>query len=666
MNKKKEALIQVSDEILSFLLKYRDENPEFTFALRERDSPQSKEKRLENGQWFQGSNYIYVPLFKKGDNARKIKTIGFVLTFDDEGKISDNYVEISFKSGINQQEEIDFHRELAALIDLELSENDHGKLQYANKSTYLENLEEYVKPFKNNAIKLLKKYSIEKNYLIGEKKFLKNLAKIEKIRSSPTSDSYSKNESNKPMNMRSLNQILFGPPGTGKTYFLLEKILPQFKKNQPTKSNEIIEAEFISNLPWWKVFALILMDKEKLSVPEIKEHKYTKYKLEASNTNSLNQTVWGQLSSHTINESKNVEYSLRQGALIFDKNNDSTWFIAKKDHPVIQELKELKDEIATFKTQTDRVEINYKFVTFHQSTSYENFVEGITPLFEEETGEKNNEIKYEIKKGSFYQACEEAAKLAGFIGLKDCIEKSKEERIEKFKNAPSYCLFIDEINRGNVSAVFGELITLIEEDKRLTRNEIIVELPYSKRKFAVPPNLYIIGTMNTADRSVEALDTALRRRFSFIEMPPRYDLEGLSYDFAGVKGHEILEKINMRIEKLLDRDHLIGHSYLLLKENEEPKTKLLDSFYRNIIPLLQEYFFGDYAKIGAVLGNGFVHLESETDDEDFASGFENEDFVEKDIYQIINYSDNQLINKYNQHGMTFEKAIHNLMNQPTE
>jgi 5-methylcytosine-specific restriction protein B len=462
-----------------------------------------------------------------------------------------------------------------------------------------------------------------------------------------------------------LNQILFGPPGTGKTFYLLENIIPEFKQKTSSKSSEIIESEIISELPWWKIFALVLLDKGEQTVPQIKEHKYVKYKLAVSNTKSLNQTVWGQLSSHTINESTTVEYSSRIGSLIFDKKGESIWFIAKDNDPVISELKELKSEIDSIKNTSSEDVNNFKFITFHQSTSYENFVEGIVPVLNDEKKEDNNEVQYEIRKGGFYKACDEAAKLAGFLGLKDCIEHSKEERIEKFKNAKTYGLLIDEINRGNVSAILGELITLIEEDKRLTKNEVIVELPYSGNPFGVPPNLCIIGTMNTADRSVEALDTALRRRFSFTEMPPRYDLSGLDYKFAGVKGFEILRKMNRRIEKLLDRDHLIGHSYFLLNEEEKqnPEPKLLNSFYRNIIPLLQEYFFGDYAKIGAVLGNGFVYTENENNQADFATGYENEDFAEKDIFQIIDYRPEQPGNQYIQTEMSFEKAIRLLMNQ---
>jgi len=179
------------------------------------------------------------------------------------------------------------------------------------------------------------------------------------------------------------------------------------------------------------------------------------------------------------------------------------------------------------------------------------------------------------------------------------------------KEAEAVVLILDEINRGNVSQIFGELITLIEDDKRIGRPECLeVILPYSKSKFAIPPNLFLVGTMNTADRSVEALDTALRRRFAFEELPPKYDLNELQYSYGGVKGHEILQTINKRIEKLLDKDHLIGHSYFILKNSENVEIKLKNSFYKNIIPLLQEYFFGDFGKIGLVLGQGFVNLKN--------------------------------------------------------
>jgi hypothetical protein len=247
----------------------------------------------------------------------------------------------------------------------------------------------------------------------------------------------------------------------------------------------------------------------------------------------------------------------------------------------------------------------------------------------------------------------------------------KKESGDAVKN---HVLIIDEINRGNVSQIFGELITLIEEDKREGKPEALkVTLPYSKEQFSVPPNLYIIGTMNTADRSVEALDTALRRRFSFTEMPPLYHLEGLQYDYASTRGKDILQTINKRIEKLLDRDHLIGHSYFLLKDGETAANKLTDSFYRNIIPLLQEYFFGDYAKIGAVLGKGFVRVkEVSTEVNLFADfdEFEAADFADKPVYEIVDYRNASTSHTIKKNGkditMSFEKAIQELMGKLTE
>ncbi|HEX8656607.1 MAG TPA: AAA family ATPase [Hymenobacter sp.] len=165
-----------------------------------------------------------------------------------------------------------------------------------------------------------------------------------------------------------------------------------------------------------------------------------------------------------------------------------------------------------------------------------------------------------------------------------------------------YVLIIDEINRGNVANIFGELITLIESDKRAGQPEALtVQLPYSKQDFSVPSNLFLLGTMNTADRSVEALDTALRRRFSFTEMAPAPEL--LPTDVEGINLQELLRAINARLEQLLDHDHCIGHALLM---RVTTLTELREAFRRNILPLLQEYFFGDWGKMGLVLGGAFI------------------------------------------------------------
>lgn len=197
------------------------------------------------------------------------------------------------------------------------------------------------------------------------------------------------------------------------------------------------------------------------------------------------------------------------------------------------------------------------------------------------------------------------------------------------KEGKRFVLIIDEINRANVSQVFGELITLLEPDKRAGRKEALeVVLPYSKERFFVPPNLYILGTMNTADRSVEALDTALRRRFSFEFMPPNPDAikheDGTYIEVGGLVLKNLIEVINERLSYLLDEDHQIGHSYLMEVKDE----KDLKAVFKNkIIPLLKEYFYNDHGKIRLILGDAFVKVTSEKpkfavnddDTEDFIS-----------------------------------------------
>ena len=164
-----------------------------------------------------------------------------------------------------------------------------------------------------------------------------------------------------------------------------------------------------------------------------------------------------------------------------------------------------------------------------------------------------------------------------------------------------YLLVIDEINRANIAKVFGELITLIEDDKRLDEeHEISVQLPYSKETFGVPENLLILGTMNTADRSIALLDIALRRRFTFVEQMPNPSLLEM---VEGVDLGVLLDRLNRRITVLLGRDYQIGHSYLMDIDSLET---LHFAWYRKIMPLLQEYFYNDWERLRAVVGNRFI------------------------------------------------------------
>ncbi|GAB4015476.1 hypothetical protein GCM10028808_40840 [Spirosoma migulaei] len=246
----------------------------------------------------------------------------------------------------------------------------------------------------------------------------------------------------------------------------------------------------------------------------------------------------------------------------------------------------------TFALQPYLREQNSNLITFHPSYSYEEFVEGIRPEV------INGQISYRIRRGIFHKACLSAIQQAGYGTMADCLNDSPETRRQKLQKAPVHYLLIDEVNRANVASVFGDLITLLESDKRLgAENELWLTLPYSQERFGVPINLFVIGTMNTTDRSIALLDIALRRRFSFREMRPDPTVLG---EIDGIQLGQLLRTINERIECLLDRDHQIGHAYLT---NVETYAQLCDAFRDRIIPLLQEYFFNDWAKIQLILGD---------------------------------------------------------------
>ena len=225
--------------------------------------------------------------------------------------------------------------------------------------------------------------------------------------------------------------------------------------------------------------------------------------------------------------------------------------------------------------------------------------------------------------------------------VEDIIKLAKEKNSEVLseidieKNTKPYVFIIDEINRGNISKIFGELITLIEPTKRSGKKECIsTKLPYSKKEFTVPDNVYIIGTMNTADRSIALMDTALRRRFKFEEMLPDYHLlEDIFVEDKGTKVNigAMLKVINERIEYLYDREHTIGHAvFLELKENNNIE-KLENIFKKSVIPLLQEYFYEDYDKIRIVLGD---NAKDEDEQFIFAESIKPKDVFEGDIGDI--------------------------------
>lgn len=277
------------------------------------------------------------------------------------------------------------------------------------------------------------------------------------------------------------------------------------------------------------------------------------------------------------------------------------------------------------------------FCTFHQSYGYEEFIEGL-----KSDGKGNFVTEDGILKRIAYNAAYE--------GLKNEYKENESNYEDKkakvnnyinkekaFKEAKKFVLIIDEINRGNISKIFGELITLLEEDKRIgTSNQIVANLPYTKEKFSLPNNLYIIGTMNTSDKSIAQIDIALRRRFIFEEMMPDYEVLD---EVDGIKLDELLITINERIEFLLDRDHLIGHAYFVSCNSY---SDIINVVINKIIPLLQEYFYGDNEKVGMILGgigssedDKYIVYKEEKSANKIFKGFKNiSDIGSKEFFRV--------------------------------
>jgi len=479
-----------------------------------------------------------------------------------------------------------------------------------------------------------------------------------------TSNEIQKKQANFP-----LNQILYGPPGTGKTY-RLSKIMDNFTQNLNVKSNDDTDALYemlkIETYTWYQVAAAILYDAAisntnggwlKLN-NGIVNHILFKLKSIKSGSKTPIQTISSDLLFHTKMDCEYVKTQERRAPFIFEKNEKSEWHVDTKilndECPEAIDLYEKYKEIKEQKVGTSYTKENFKFITFHQSYGYEEFVEGIKPIFDDEN--EDGDITYEISKGIFYQCCENALLLSDYKGkLRDFCDMPKDERQKFFnENTPKYAIFIDEINRGNISKIFGELITLIEPSKRLgADDEIMVELPYSKEKFGVPSNLYIIGTMNTADRSIALMDTALRRRFEFVEMMPEYDTLNETI-IEGINVGEMLKTINERIEYLYDRDHTIGHAYFI--DVSDLKT-LANIFKNKILPLLQEYFYDDWEKIRLVLGDSQFIKEKKSANALFKSGT---DYInDKILYEIDKeafYDEQNYLKIYNSTSSQVDEA----------
>ncbi len=378
---------------------------------------------------------------------------------------------------------------------------------------------------------------------------------------------------------KGLNQIFYGPPGTGKTYHTINEALsianPSF--------NLELEREFVKT-----EYERLVAEKQIVFTTFHQSMSYEDF-VEGIKPKTNNGLV-------TYEIEDGIFKKICENAELYNTDSAVT---ASKKVDLEKRINKLRDELE--QSEDSEIEIKMTKASYHITQVTDKHIK-----FRKASGGTGHDLVIDTLKAIILG---ERDIIGGLRTYYDYLIQYlnaysfTEERVEA--NKP-FVLIIDEINRANVSATFGELITLIETSKRKGNSEALqVQLPYSKQPFSVPNNLYIIGTMNTADRSVEALDTALRRRFEFKEMMPDYTV--IADEFVeDVALSQVLQTINKRIELLIDRDHCIGHSYFF---GVDTTAKLANTFNNNIVPLLQEYFYGDYGKIGLVLGAGFVQTQ---------------------------------------------------------
>lgn len=502
-----------------------------------------------------------------------------------------------------------------------------------------------------------------------------------------------------------LNQILFGPPGTGKTYTTIDKVVAIAQPNEFNPGNHKKNKEIFDQLIDEKRVSFVTFHQSMAyedfveGIKPVVHEKQVIYDVKDGLFKEICERAFSEiiaLKSKETPPNREIGFAeiFEKFAIAVEKGLVQLKTISNK-HVQFSSISaagnlRLSPENSTqeYIVSLQRLEKLYK--VYPDPSKIANISDDIR----EAIGGSNSSVFYAALKGyvSFEKQWKKEIEESGQeLSLKD-IRLTHEE----MNHLAPYILVIDEINRGNVSAIFGELITLLEPDKRFGReNQLEIRLPYSKSSegFMVPPNLYVIGTMNTADRSVEALDTALRRRFTFTEMLPKpglispsamicrlfweyqytdwhqepyasqetelFDFLGITpelenqkkdiwekmksdknplnldyfadFAFDGIDLEELLTVLNRRIEVLIDRDHAIGHAWFI---NIRTTLELKKVFYQHIIPLLQEYFFGNYEKLELVLGEMFFDKQAAEEITFAVKSYSNH--ADQIVYQVKN------------------------------
>ncbi|EAI6578244.1 AAA family ATPase [Campylobacter coli] len=481
----------------------------------------------------------------------------------------------------------------------------------------------------------------------------------------------------------SLNQILYGPPGTGKTYHTIDKALEILGENLESRDRDEKKAKFDEYVKDGQIVFTTFhqsygYEEFVEGIKPMMNNEANSQEIQYEIKDGIFKDICNRALENYENSNLNTE-ELREKIKLREKVEKFLNRLLETNEP-ISKTKGGNFFINSFNNNTieiysedvERFDGIFKlslstFITLLKSNiEFNSAVEMFKKVFDRDYADRTHTYYFNlVNKFKEYE--------------KQAVLKTEDNKISS-NSLNSYIIIIDEINRGNVSKIFGELITLIEPSKRIGESEELkVTLPYSGKKFGVPKNVYILGTMNTADRSITSLDTALRRRFEFVEMMPDPDLlknvfickdvenpnkdEDYLGDDAKTEGfaeilQNILISINKRIEFLLDREKTIGHAFFMseaVKFNKDnwckpdkyeedwyvlSISKLKSIFQNKIIPLLQEYFYNDYALINAVLNDNGMIFEDKKDDK-YLQKIKNLDSVnsERSIYNIASFDD---------------------------
>jgi 5-methylcytosine-specific restriction enzyme B len=472
-----------------------------------------------------------------------------------------------------------------------------------------------------------------------------------------------------------LNQILFGPPGTGKTYKTINEALKVILKNEADKKDiyDLLDKSEISDDERKRIVDTFNEYKEKKQIEFITFHQSFSYE----------EFVEG-IKPDIPNDEENEEIENKEIRYIHNKGVFKNISLVAEDSYKKSKIKTIVNKDNLYQIRSSLIKTGWIHLYFIRNDmnsiliklgkSVDDFYDKDGNIIEKEDYNiYTGKLKYDNGKKAdvtfkLYISSDRKKNYGLFLMPKEkelreyCLQNknniylnvkgkddlelikivSDDKEKESDKKYKPYVLIIDEINRGNISKIFGELITLIEDDKRLGKeNELTVTLPYSKEQFGVPPNLYIIGTMNTADRSIALLDTALRRRFQFVEMMTDYNYLNGVIAGENIDIRAMLEMINKRIEYLYDRDHTIGHAYFKDLKTDNSLKKLKEIFKNKIIPLLQEYFYDDWEKIRLILGDDFIEIDDYANDNKIKTLFkiESDSLIEKCVYKLKNIDD---------------------------